>query len=395
MEDPPPCFWAYSIAPGTTLKQAVPRGGSVCITSAVLSEPTKDRIALWASSGSVSAVLCNLFSGAGHEVAKLGQPFHSHFELRVGAGSSAIHVSGFSRGKLGPTKVLEAKAKAKASKAAPAKTPAPPAATSKAPKGKPAPPPPDESDDDDDDDDDEGEEEDDDYDDEDDEDDGEEEEQKEESDEESDEEDEEKSDMPLAPRSVMDILKGDGKGNVKRAAPEAAAAPPAKAAKAAAAAKAEKAAAAAKAAPAKAEKAAPAKPVQAEAAKPAPAKPAAAKPAAQETRQPTWTRLPAGVEIQETGGMKGNGATADWGRKVKVKYRGTLTNGRQFDAGSISFKLGGGEVIPGWDHGIKGMRVGGQRKLRIPPHLAYGKRGAPPTIPGNATLLFDVELQAC
>jgi FKBP-type peptidyl-prolyl cis-trans isomerase len=90
-----------------------------------------------------------------------------------------------------------------------------------------------------------------------------------------------------------------------------------------------------------------------------------------------------------------SGAIATNGRKVNVKYNGTLTNGRKFDAGIIGFKLGLGEVIKGWDLGVVGMRVGGKRKLRIPAHLGYGKRGAPPSIPPNATLLFDVELKSC
>ena len=150
-----PSFWAYSIEPGTTLKQAVPRGASVCLTSAVLSEPCDERVSLWATSGGMSAVLCNLFTGAGHEVAKLGQPFHADFDLEVRAGGGAIHVSGFSHGDLGPSEVVAVKqqpakaAKGKASAPPPAK--APPA---KVAKGKPAPVEEDDDDDDDDDEDD-------------------------------------------------------------------------------------------------------------------------------------------------------------------------------------------------------------------------------------------------
>ena len=92
----------------------------------------------------------------------------------------------------------------------------------------------------------------------------------------------------------------------------------------------------------------------------------------------------------------GKGAAAAPKRRVTMKYAGTLaSNGKQFDAGKITFKLGAGEVIKGWDVGVAGMRVGGKRKLRIPPDMAYGRRGAPPDIPGNSTLLFDVELLSC
>lgn len=78
-----------------------------------------------------------------------------------------------------------------------------------------------------------------------------------------------------------------------------------------------------------------------------------------------------------------------------MKYRGTLEDGTEFDAASkFAFTLGAGEVIKGWDEGIEGMRVGGERRLTIPPKLGYGKRGSPPEIPPDATLVFDVELLA-
>ena len=94
--------------------------------------------------------------------------------------------------------------------------------------------------------------------------------------------------------------------------------------------------------------------------------------------------------------MAGKGPAAASGDVVKVHYVGKLAKtGKKFDAGKIAFRLGGGEVIKGWDLGVAGMKVGGKRKLRIPPELAYGRRGAPPDIPANATLLFDVELLGC
>jgi FKBP-type peptidyl-prolyl cis-trans isomerase len=93
----------------------------------------------------------------------------------------------------------------------------------------------------------------------------------------------------------------------------------------------------------------------------------------------------------------GTGAEAKAGNRVKVHYTGRLTDGTKFDSSvdrgePFGFKLGGGEVIKGWDQGVAGMKVGGKRKLTIPPELAYGDRGFPGAIPPGATLVFDVEL---
>jgi len=86
---------------------------------------------------------------------------------------------------------------------------------------------------------------------------------------------------------------------------------------------------------------------------------------------------------------------AENGQRVKMGYVGKLTNGRVFDASGqkpFVFKLGRSEVIKGWDIGVLGMKIGEKRKLTIPPEKGYGKSGSPPTIPGNATLIFDVTL---
>ena len=93
----------------------------------------------------------------------------------------------------------------------------------------------------------------------------------------------------------------------------------------------------------------------------------------------------------------GTGTTAAPGNTVKVHYSGFLTSGEKFDSSRdrgepFSFPLGAGQVIKGWDEGVAGMKVGGQRQLRIPPQLGYGAAGAGGAIPPNATLIFDVEL---
>jgi len=104
-----------------------------------------------------------------------------------------------------------------------------------------------------------------------------------------------------------------------------------------------------------------------------------------------------GVDIQDQ--VVGNGDEATPYSEVTVHYTGRLENGEKFDSSldrgqPFIFKIGAGQVIPGWERGVRGMKVGGKRTLIIPPKLAYGQRGAGGVIPPNATLTFDIELLA-
>ena len=102
-----------------------------------------------------------------------------------------------------------------------------------------------------------------------------------------------------------------------------------------------------------------------------------------------------GLKVEDL--LEGEGAVAAAGQQVVVHYPGWLTDGRKFDsshdrAEPFDFALGRGHVIRGWDEGVAGMKVGGKRRLTIPPHLGYGARGAGGVIPPNAVLVYEVEL---
>lgn len=102
------------------------------------------------------------------------------------------------------------------------------------------------------------------------------------------------------------------------------------------------------------------------------------------------------AELQVEEVSVGEGEEAISGTKVTVHYTGTFEDGREFDSsrgrGPFTFRLGGGQVIKGWDLGVAGMKEGGTRKLVIPSHLGYGSRGAGNAIPPDTTLCFEVEL---
>lgn len=111
----------------------------------------------------------------------------------------------------------------------------------------------------------------------------------------------------------------------------------------------------------------------------------------------TQTTTASGLVIEDL--EVGNGTEAVAGKLVQVHYTGWLTDGTKFDSSKdrndpFVFPLGGRRVIAGWDEGVQGMKVGGVRKLTIPPELGYGARGAGGVIPPNATLVFEVELLA-
>jgi len=113
------------------------------------------------------------------------------------------------------------------------------------------------------------------------------------------------------------------------------------------------------------------------------------------TTEAALTTTPSGLKYADL--TVGTGAEAKTGMTVSVHYTGWLTNGTKFDSSKdrnepFEFGLGQGQVIRGWDEGVAGMKIGGKRKLVIPPELGYGPQGAGDAIPPDSTLVFEVEL---
>lgn len=102
------------------------------------------------------------------------------------------------------------------------------------------------------------------------------------------------------------------------------------------------------------------------------------------------SKLPSGLLYRDL--EQGEGELADSGSTAQVGYHGYFTSGDLFDSGSFSFTVGAGQVVPGFDEGVTGMKVGGRRQLVIPSHLGYGDRDMGP-IPGGSTLVFIVDLE--
>jgi peptidylprolyl isomerase len=128
---------------------------------------------------------------------------------------------------------------------------------------------------------------------------------------------------------------------------------------------------------------------------------AAKSPASQDMTKKPPVEAPSGAppkQLQENDLVQGTGAEAKAGDQITVQYVGAnYKTGEEFDASwdrgePFSFKLGAGMVIPGWDKGVEGMKVGGRRELIIPPNLAYGPEGRPPSIGPNETLIFVIDL---
>jgi len=103
-------------------------------------------------------------------------------------------------------------------------------------------------------------------------------------------------------------------------------------------------------------------------------------------------RRASGLYVQDL--ATGTGGVATTGRTVVVRYAGWLPNGKQFDSGEITVILGSNKTIRAWEEGLLGMRAGGRRKLVVPPALGYGSRGAPPDIPPNSVLVFEMEMRS-